>query len=90
MSASQTAAEKWSLIKSQGARSSAYSDPVSSLPALADHQLIDKYQQYGQRCIASLVTSAASGLWMLLQIPEIFVPLLATKKSESIPCLFLR
>lgn len=88
--AADRAEEKWLLINTRGAATSAHSQPVTSLPDYADPATIRRFQLFARQHIVSTYTCAASGLWMLLQVPEIFVPLVATRKSESLPCLFMR
>ena len=90
MTAEEKAAEKWHRLVHEASQVTAKSDVVKSLPAYADLQQLRFLKEEAKEKWISYFISASTGLWMLIHIPEIFVPLLATKKSESIPCLFMR
>ena len=89
--ASSPSLAKWQLICEQGTRVSARSRASDIAdPACLDVRLIAQYQSYALAHVVSSINGSASGLWFLLQIPSVFVPLVATRKSESIPCLLMR
>ena len=89
--AEEAAAAKWRLICEQGTRVSARSDASAiSDPANLDPGLLVQYQSFALSHIATTINGSANGLWFLLQVPSVFIPLVATRKSELIPCLFMR
>ena len=89
VTAREKAEEKWLLIRTKGAATPGKS-AVMGLPEKVNVDLLRKFQDTSMDNIVPGIISALSGLWLLVQVPEIFVPILMTKKSESIPCLFMR
>src|SRR5205085_180499 len=59
-------------------------------PSWLDHEELKRCQKVIQKHKFSLKVSSLTGLIMLLQFPIIVIPLLHTKRSESLASLFYR
>ena len=63
---------------------------IDNLPTWLDHEELKRCQTLMRKHKFSLKLSSVTGLLMLLQFPIIVIPLLHTKRSESVANLFSR